>query len=161
MIINGHKIGPGAKLRNADLRGTGLRVADLRGADLRHANLQGADLRDADLRDADLRVAYLGGADLQNAKLDYIPGSEGLLKKVAKYALAEDDSLEMNKWHTCDTTHCIAGWAVHLHPEGRDLEDKCGTEVAGLLLLGPEAHSHFFDSNEDAKKYLRSVLDQA
>ena len=64
----------------------------------------------------------------------------------------------MDKWHTCNTTHCIAGWATHLHPEGEKLEDKYGAQIAGLLLLGTEAHSHFYDSNEDAKKYLESVL---
>ena len=64
----------------------------------------------------------------------------------------------MDKWHTCNTTHCIAGWATHLHPEGKELEDKYEAQIAGLLLLGTEAHSHFFDSNEDAREYLKSVL---
>ena len=64
----------------------------------------------------------------------------------------------MYKWHTCDTTHCIAGWATHLHPEGEELEGRHGAQIAGLLLLGTEAHSHFYDSNEDAREYLESVL---
>ena len=148
MIINGYKIGRGADLKGANLKG-----ANLQDADLRYANLQDADLRGADLRGADLH-----GANLWGTKLDYIPGSQELLKKVAEHALAKEDSLEMCDWHTCDTTHCIAGWATHLHPEGRYLEDKYGTEVAGLLLLGSEAHSHFFDSNVDAIEYLESIL---
>ena len=122
-------------------------------ADLVGVNLEGADLRGANLKDADL-----DGVNLRGAKIDLIPGHEELLKKVAEYALAEEDSLEMRDWHTCDTTHCIAGWATHLHPEGGKLEDQYGAQIAGLLLLGTEAHSHFFDSNRDAKKYLESVL---
>jgi hypothetical protein len=158
MIINGYKIGRGANLQDANLQGANLRGADLRYANLRGADLQGANLQDANLQDADLRYADLHDANLWGAKLDYIPGSQELLKKVAEHALAKEDSLEMCDWHTCDTTHCIAGWATHLHPEGRDLEDKYGTEVAGLLLLGSEAHSHFFDSNVDAIEYLESIL---
>jgi hypothetical protein len=149
----------GANLWDADLRYAKLKGANLEGADLEGAVLKGADLEGADLRDANLQDASLRGAKLQDAKLDYIPGSQDLLKKVAEHALAKEDSLEMCDWHRCDTTHCIAGWATHLHPEGRDLEDKYGTEVAGLLLLGSEAHSHFFDYNEDAKRYLKSVLE--
>ena len=64
----------------------------------------------------------------------------------------------MDTWHTCDTTHCIAGWATHLHPEGKELEGRHGAQIAGLLLLGTEAHSHFFDNNKDAREYLESVL---
>ncbi len=30
---------------------------------------------------------------------------------------------------------------------------------AGLLLLGEEAHSHFFDTDDQAKAYLRGVID--
>ena len=188
MIVNGYEIKPGADLLGADLRcanlrcanlldanlrGANLRCADLRnadlwnadleGADLRDADLEGADLRDADLLDANLeganlRGANLLGANLRGAKIDPIDGHEELLKEVAKHALAKDDSLEMSAWHTCNTTHCIAGWATYLHPEGAELEGQHGTGIAGLLLLGTEAHSHFYDSNEEARKYLESVL---
>ena len=156
MIVNGYTIEPRADLRDADLW-----CADLRGSDLQGADLQGADLQNTDLRGADLRGAELRDANFREAKFDFIPGSEELLKKVAEHALAKEDSLKMDVWHTCDTTHCIAGWAIHLHPEGKDLERKHGSGVAGLLLLGLEAHSHFFDDNEDAKAYLESVLSKA
>ena len=147
---------PRAKFRYADLRG-----ADLRGADLRHADLEGADLRGADLRGARLKGACLHlfeNVNLKNTKFDLIPGHQELLKKVAEHALAEADSLEMDCWHTCATSHCIAGWAIHLHPEGYQFQEEHGAEVAGLLLLGTEAHSHFFDENEEAREYLESVL---
>jgi len=40
----------------------------------------------------------------------------------------------MGKWHTCETTHCRAGWAVTLHPQGRELEAKYGTSAAAALI---------------------------
>jgi hypothetical protein len=64
----------------------------------------------------------------------------------------------MNVWHACETTHCVAGWACTLTKD-KSLEKTHGAQVAGLLLLGAEAHSHFFDTNEDAAAYLQSVLD--
>jgi uncharacterized protein YjbI with pentapeptide repeats len=119
------------------------------------ADLSEAYLRGADLRGADLRGAYLRGADLSEASLP-TELEEGLLLKVAKAAL-EPCALNMENWHTCGTTHCIAGWACVL-TQNKEIEETHGTQIAGLLLLGAEAHSHFFDTNEEAKKYLESVL---
>ena len=68
----------------------------------------------------------------------------------------------MNNWHTCDTTHCLSGWLIRQAGEaGRLLENTVGPEVAGLMLGGVEAHSHFFDSNKAATKWLQSVLAQS
>jgi len=157
-----------ANLRSANLSQANLMIADLIGADLSQANLEGADLRNADLRKANLTKANLKGtnlgdvnlkdANLTETKLDYQIES-GLLKKIAEVALKEDN-LDMNYWHTCDTCHCIAGWAVTLAENGRKLEEEYGTANAGLLLLGAEAHSHFFDDDYDARKYLESILEK-
>lgn len=129
-----------------------LRGADLRGADLCGANLSGADLRGADLRNANLRdaVGFSIAADAPER-----------LQAVARAAL-KPNALEMTAWHTCETTHCMAGWAVHLAGEpGRILELTLGTEIAGLYLLGPEAHRYFFKKNDEAREFLQSVMDAA
>ena len=118
--------------------------ADLSGANLSDADLSSANLSDADLSDADLPVS------VSNPDPD-------LIKKVAKRAL-QPDALEMSTWHSCETTHCIAGWAVKLHPEGLELEAKTSTYLAARLLLGGEAVRHFFDSNEEATKWLKTFL---
>ena len=160
----------GADLRSAYLSGADLRNADLRGADLGNAYLGNADLRGAYLSGADLSRADLRGAYLRNAVLRgaYLRGAIGLtiaedaadrLRAVATAALASDDALKMDAWHSCGTSHCIAGWAIHQAGEvGRLLEESMGDEVAGLMLLGTEAHSHFFDDDEKAREYLQSVL---
>jgi hypothetical protein len=41
----------------------------------------------------------------------------------------------MADWHTCDTTHCWAGWIVHLAgKEGYELADKTSNEFAGMMI---------------------------
>jgi hypothetical protein len=138
--------------------------ADLSGTDLSRANLSRADLSRTDLSRADLSGADLSWADLSGADL---VGAVGLaiasdaperLQAAAAAALA-DNGLDMSRWHTCDTKHCISGWAIHQAGElGRLLEAAVGAEVAGLMLLGPAAQRHFHDENEAAAEWLRSVL---
>ena len=165
----------GAVLQRADLQRADLQCADLRGADLRCAYLRGAvlqraDLQRADLRGADLRCAYLRGAVLQGAYLRGVnlQGAIGLpiaadaqerLRAVATAAL-QPNALEMETWHTCETTHYMAGWAIHLAGEpGKIMEKMLGPEVTGLLLLGSEAHRYFYKSNEEARQFLQGVIE--
>jgi hypothetical protein len=50
-------------------------------------------------------------------------------------ALDHGGMLRMADWHTCETTHCLAGWAVTLAGEaGAALEAKVGSSVAGALI---------------------------
>jgi len=140
----------------ADLIGASLREARLSGADLSRADLSGADLIGANLRGADLRGADLSGA----IGLPIAADAPARLRAVAIAALADADALEMDTWHTCETTHCIAGWAIYQAGEpGRILEALHGSAIAGRLLLGNEAAMHFHDDNDDAREWLQSVLD--
>jgi len=157
-----------ANFHNADLRWTILRGAILRGADLCPADLRGADLRNADFSGANLdgallRGANLGGAYLRGANFDFpiasLEQGASRIAAVAKAAL-QPNALNMKVWyHTCETTHCIAGWAIHLAgEEGKALEEKHGTYLAGLSLLGPEAAAHFYDNHFAATAWLRAKL---
>ena len=85
------------------------------------------------------------------------------LEIVAKLALASDDALDMSTWHSCTTTHCIAGWAAHAIPRGQEIEDgdEDKTVIAGHVLLGTEAASYFFSTNEKAKAFLSRYLPAA
>jgi len=168
-----------ASLRNANLRDVSLSAADLRSADLCGANLCDANLRDADLSDADLsnanlvdanlcgadlsganlRHASLRDADLSDARID-LSVEDGLLRKIALKVLGERESFDNEIWHNyCNTVHCIAGYAVFVSKD-REVEGKYGTEVAGLMLLGIEAHSHFFDTNKAALRWLEEVAER-
>ena len=47
----------------------------------------------------------------------------------------KDCALNMQAWHTCDTTHCRAGWAIHLAGDaGYALEKRYGPDAAGALI---------------------------
>ncbi len=89
-----------------------------------------------------------------------------LLLEVAKAATASPDALDMGRWH-CGTSHCIAGWAVHLAAGGYELEAEMAKKVgedrktlaAGNLLLGAEASSLFFLSNDAGRSALHRVLE--
>jgi len=161
----------GANLSRAYLIDANLSGADLSGADLSGADLGGANLSGAYLSKTNLSGAYLSKTNLIDANLDGANLSEarGLATaadapqrlKAAAVAALQPGALEMETWHTCATTHCLSGWLIHQAGEaGRLLEVAVGPGIAGLMLGGIEAHSHFYDSNEDAAEWLRSVLAQ-
>ena len=79
--------------------------------------------------DAYLRDAELSGVDLSDA-----PKIENIHQAVYNAASTEG-ALNMGDWHTCETTHCRAGWVVMLAgDEGRDLEERIGTPAAASLI---------------------------
>jgi hypothetical protein len=166
--LGGANLG-GANLRSSDLSGANLRSADLRSADLGGANLGGANLRSANLSGADLSGANLGGANLRSANLGgaknfdpkvsigVTPDSD-LPRRVAEAALADPKSLNMSTWHSCETTHCLAGWAVHLSgAAGYALEKLTSAATAGAILLPSAAHL-FYADNEAALEWCRQQL---
>ena len=148
----------GANLRSANLRGADLRGADmsgayLRSADLRSANLRGADLRSADLRGADMSGADMSGADMSGA--DWIPKITNIHQSV--YAAASrEHALDMGSWHTCETTHCRAGWVIVLAGEGgKVLEGVYGPAAAAALIYQAsdptlERIPDFYTTNDEA-----------
>lgn len=137
--------------------------ANLCGADLRGADFRDADFRDANLRDADFRYANLRYADFRDALgIPIAEDAPARLLAVAHAALAAPDALEMGTWHTCETTHCICGWAEHLGgPLAKLIIQQNGNAVGGLMLLGIDAHAHFYVTNEKAREFLQSVIDNA
>ena len=142
-----------ALLCDADLRGANLCNADLRGANLCNADLRNADLCNADLRGASLCNTDLRGANLR--EMSFVPKIENLDGKILDAIGKEGCSLNMRDWHTCETTHCRAGWAIHLAGEsGRVMEGLLGSSTAGALLYArayPEMKiPDFTASNEDA-----------
>ena len=79
--------------------------------------------------------------------------------RAAAAAALQACALEMRTWHSCDTRHRLGGWLIHQAGEvGKLLETVVGPSGAGLMLGGVKAHSHFYDSNEAATEFLRSVL---
>jgi len=142
-----------AVLTDAVLTGADLTDADLTDAVLTGADLTGADLTDAVLTDADLTGADLTGADLTGAHGVSAPIIPNIDDTILSNINAPGCSLDMSRWHVCGTTHCRAGWAVHLAGEGgKALEDRIGTGAAGALIYHASAGyiPNFYAGDADA-----------
>jgi len=68
------------------------------------------------------------------------------------------DTLDMSDWHICETTHCRAGFVVHIAgKEGYDLEEQTSTAFAAFQIYKKSSSikvsfNEFYKSNEEAMK---------
>ena len=71
----------------------------------------------------------------------------------------------MAEWHTCETTHCRAGWVVALAGEdGKELELQIGTLLAAMVIYRASSDikvspSAFYFSDEEALKDMKRCAD--
>jgi hypothetical protein len=70
----------------------------------------------------------------------------------------------MGDWHTCETTHCRAGWVVHLAGEaGYALERQTSALFAAMRIYKASGYSispvRFFDTNEKAMEDIRRLAE--
>ena len=104
--------------------------------EIRHWNGNVLHSIEADSIKAAVELLLGRGADLSGAVLsgaEYYKVSNLHTKILA--AIEAGGTLEMSTWHTCETAHCRAGWAVHLAGNaGRLLESIYGSEMAGALI---------------------------
>jgi hypothetical protein len=73
----------------------------------------------------------------------------------------------MGDWHSCDTTHCRAGWAVHLAGKaGYELEDFYGSTLMAAMVIYNESSPihvgcpHYFESNDEAMKDMKRCAEE-
>lgn len=121
---------------------------------------EGAEGARADLRDADLRDAKNVPANIDaTAKPRHEENDVPLVERINTQILGVVDGdaatgkLEMSHVHICATTHCMAGWAVHLAGEaGYALERKIGWDHAARLIFRKAGSRvpHFHANNERA-----------
>ena len=96
-----------------------------------------------------------------------IPKIENIHQKIYE-AANKKDALNMSNWHTCNTTHCRAGWAVHLAgKEGYALEEFYGgnTLVTAMRIIHESSHievgcPHFFESNDQALAHMKKCAEE-
>lgn len=86
-----------------------------------------------------------------------IPVIENIHQKVLEVVTHNGNKLEMSDWHLCDTTHCRAGWVVHLAGEaGRKLEQMTSTPFAAMQIYHksnptvPVSPVRFYEDNKKA-----------
>ncbi|HXS04847.1 MAG TPA: hypothetical protein VN731_10250 [Rhodanobacter sp.] len=75
-------------------------------------------------------------------------------------ACSAPQALDMRNWHSCNTTHCRAGWVVHLAGEaGYALERFHNTALAAQLIYresgAPINPARFYESNDEAMADMR------
>ena len=76
------------------------------------------------------------------------------------------DALNMGYWHTCDTTHCRAGWVVFLAgAPGKVLEGHTSTQFAAMQIYKASSPirvspTRFFETNEVAIADIASCAEQ-
>jgi hypothetical protein len=152
-----------ADLTDASLHRVDLTCAILRRADLTCAGLTGAILRRADLTGAELDGARLTGAVLVGAVLTGVPVVPGLHVRVAD-AVSDPARLRMDTWHTCWSTHCRAGWAIHLAgAAGYALGELVGSETAGALIYAASTGDpvpDFYASDVEALADIRACAER-
>jgi len=155
----------GTKFSNATLFNTYFTDANLERADftsctLDHCCLLHANLDRADFDNCRFIRTTLRGLTLKNALRQHTtPQQHELLLRIARHLRANPEFLVMDEWHSnCGTTHCLAGWAIAMSSEGPTLEWFVGAENAGYYLLGAEALSHFYDSEDEVLDYLRGIV---
>ena len=108
-------------------------------------------------RDADLRDAVLRGTE-------YYKVPQLHTKILA--AIEAGGHLEMGSWHTCETTHCRAGWAINLAGNvGRYMESQYGPALAGALITMAscpwlEKVPDFYANNADALADIKACAER-
>ena len=71
----------------------------------------------------------------------------------------------MDTWHTCQNTHCRAGWVVTLAgEEGKALEAFFDTPLAAMKILDASSllqvsPVRFFEANDDALREMKKLAD--
>jgi hypothetical protein len=90
-----------------------------------------------------------------------VPVIENIHQKVYE-AASQPKALDMSDWHTCETTHCRAGWVEVLAGEaGRELAKKTSTLFAAMQIYhksSPDVKvspTRFFESNEKAMEDMK------
>jgi len=90
----------------------------------------------------------------------YVPEIEEIHQSI-EYSASQPNALNMGNWHTCSTTHCRAGWVVHLAgEEGLKLEAETSTAFSAMMIYKKSSDirvspNMFYASDEDALKDMK------
>jgi hypothetical protein len=92
-----------------------------------------------------------------------VPRIDDIHRKVY-LAVSQPGAFDMGSWHSCETTHCRAGWVVHLAgPAGYALEKFHNTELAAMLIYRESGHyinpARFYDGNDAAMEDIRKLAE--
>jgi len=88
------------------------------------------------------------------------------IHKAIYAAASQPGSLEMGAFHTCEKTHCRAGWAITLAGQaGRELEAYFNSELAAMLIYRESGYpinpARFYDDNDTALADMKRLAEIA
>jgi hypothetical protein len=90
------------------------------------------------------------------------------IHKAVYAAASQPGALAMKTWHTCESTHCRAGWVVTLAGEaGKKLEARFGPLLAAMKIYDASDPSfkinpcRFFDDNQAALADMKRLAEGA
>jgi hypothetical protein len=95
-----------------------------------------------------------------------VPVIEGIHNKVLTAIESPGHDLEMGSWHSCETTHCRAGWVVHLAgKEGYELERKTSTAFAAMQIYDKSSEikvstTRFYEDNKKAMDDIKRCAEE-
>jgi hypothetical protein len=90
---------------------------------------------------------------------------ENIHQKILE-AVSNPNALNMDQWHSCETTHCRAGWVIHLAGEkGYELEKRTSPVFAAMQIYKASSHLHvpparFYESNEKAMDDIKRCAEE-
>ena len=92
-----------------------------------------------------------------------IPSIPDIHRAIYRAASAEN-ALDMSAFHKCETTHCRAGWAIHLSGDaGYELERKTSSVFAAMQIYKASGYrispTKFFVSNDEAMKDMKRLAE--
>ena len=93
------------------------------------------------------------------------PKIENIHQKVYE-AASQDGALNMGSWHTCETTHCRAGWVVALAGENsKELQAQIGTALAAMVIYRASSDirvspNMFYVSNNEALRDMKRCAEE-
>jgi hypothetical protein len=94
--------------------------------------------------------------------IENAPKIESPYTKILDAITKGGGTLNMSNWHTCNTTHCLGGWTVHLAGmDGYDLEKRlCSTPAAAAIILRASRPKsplpNFYARNEAALAFIKA-----
>jgi predicted metal-dependent hydrolase len=99
----------------------------------------------------------------QKITIEPIPVIEDIHAKMLA-AVSQPKALNMCEWHTCETTHCRAGWAVTLAGDaGKRLEERTSTLFAAMQIYKASGYEispvRFYDSNDAAMADMKRLAE--
>ena len=93
-----------------------------------------------------------------------IPAIPDIHKRIYE-RVTQPNALDMESWHSCETTHCRAGWVVHEAGEaGYALEKFHDTALAAMLIYRASGYeinpSRFYDPADLALADMKRLAEQ-